>query len=105
MTIYYPKGSEWRKWDLHIHSPASILENGFGSDWDVYVATLFKTILKKEIAVIGITDYFTIDGYKKIKEEYLANDDKLRTLFSAEEIEKIKKILILPNIEFRSGIF
>lgn len=101
----YPKGSEWRKWDLHVHSPASILYNEFGDDWDEYVKTLFKTLIEKEIAVVGITDYFSVDGYKKITEEYLANDTKLGELFSAEEIEKIKQIRVLPNIEFRSDIF
>lgn len=101
----YPKGSEWRKWDLQIHTPASVLNNGFGTDWDVYVKNLFKILIQKEIAVLGITDYFTIDGYKKITEEYLRNDDKLEQLFSQSEIEKIKTILIIPNIEFRSDIF
>jgi len=105
MENYLTKGSVWRKWDLHVHTPASVLYNGFGSDWDIYVKTLFKTLIEKEIAVVGITDYFTIDGYKKIKEQYLANDAKLQELFSAEEIEKIKEIQVLPNIELRSDIF
>ena len=105
MKNTYTRGSEWRKWDLHVHTPASVLNNGFGSNWDTYVTTLFKTLIEKEIAIVGITDYFTIDGYKKIKEEYLANDTKLKTLFSIDEIDKIKKILIIPNIEFRSDIF
>jgi energy-coupling factor transporter ATP-binding protein EcfA2 len=103
--LQYRKGSEWRKWDLHVHTPASILNNGFGSNWDEYVKTLFKTLIEKEIAVVGITDYFTVDGYKKIKEEYLSNDIKLKELFSDQEIEKIKNILVIPNIEFRSDIF
>lgn len=31
----FPKGSEWRKWDLHIHTPASALNNQFnGTDID-----------------------------------------------------------------------
>lgn len=105
MSNSYPRGSEWRKWDLHIHTPASILHNGFGSDWDAYVKALFKKLIEKKIAAVGVTDYFTIEGYKKIKQEYLAKDSKLRTLFSPEEIEKIKQILVLPNIEFRSDIF
>ena len=25
----YQKGSEWRKWDLHVHTPASALNNQF----------------------------------------------------------------------------
>lgn len=98
-------GSIWRKWDLHVHTPESVLNNGFGSDWDEYVKNLFKALITNDIAVVGITDYFTIDGYKKIKEEYLSNDTKLASLFSTDEIEKIKKIQIIPNIEFRSNIF
>lgn len=101
----FKQGSIWRKWDLHVHTPASVLNNGFGSDWDVYVQKLFKTLIEKEIAVVGITDYFNIDGYKKIKEEYLTNQTKLEQLFTTEEIIKIKEILILPNIEFRSNVF
>lgn len=96
-----PRGSIWRKWDLHVHTPCSVLNNGFGDDFDLYVKTLFKTAITKNIAAIGITDYFTIDGYKKIIEDYLNEPNKLRELFSDEEIEKIKKILILPNIELR----
>ena len=86
----YSKGSEWRVWDLHVHSPASELNNGFGNDWDNYVKTLFKKALETNIAVIGITDYFTIEGYKKIKNDYLGNDNKLKELFSEDEIIKIK---------------
>ncbi|MBT3209831.1 MAG: hypothetical protein HN704_11670 [Bacteroidetes bacterium] len=95
------RGSIWRKWDLHIHTPYSVLNNGFDNDFDLYVQTLFKTAISKNIATIGITDYFTIDGYKKIIEEYINNSEKLNELFSSEEIYKIKQILILPNIEFR----
>ncbi len=95
------RGSIWRKWDLHIHTPFSVLNNGFGNDFDNYVKEIFKRAIEKKIAVIGITDYFTIDGYKKIISDYLNNEEKLKELFSDLEIEGIKKILILPNIEFR----
>lgn len=94
-------GSIWRKADFHIHTPHSALSNSFGDDFDNYVQKLFKTAIEKKVHIIGITDYFTIEGYKKIKKEYLENPEKLITLFSNEEIEKIKKILLLPNIEFR----
>lgn len=95
------RGSIWRKCDFHIHTPFSALGNQFGSDFDQYVQTIFKKAIEKKIEVIGVTDYFTIDGYKKIKTEYLQNDEKLKILFSDEEIAKIKNILVLPNIEFR----
>jgi hypothetical protein len=104
MSSLYEAGSEWRRWDLQVHTPESVLNNGFGSDWDAYVQKLFKTLIEKEITAVGITDYFTVDGYKKLKEEYLANDSKLQALFSTEEIDKIKRILVIPNIEFRSNI-
>jgi len=98
----YPKGSEWRKWDLQVHTPFSHLNNEFGNDFDKYVKEIFKKALEKNIAAIGITDYFTINGYKKLKNEYLNNIERIRDLgFSNEEITKIKQILILPNIEFR----
>lgn len=94
-------GSEWRRWDLHIHTPESGMANGF-SNWDSYIKSLFTKAIEKKIAVIGVTDYFTIDGYKKIK-EYLADDQKLASLFGQDQelISKIHTIRILPNIEFR----
>lgn len=97
----YPKGSEWRKWDLHVHTPLSVLNNGFGNDWDSYVQSLFKKAIEHDISVIGITDYYLPEGYKKLKKEYLYNPDKLSSLFSEAEIKKIQEIMVFPNIEFR----
>jgi ABC-type lipoprotein export system ATPase subunit len=94
------RGSEWRKWDLQVHTPASHLNNQFEGGWDKYVQTLFRTLIAKDVAVVGLTDYFTIDGYKVVR-EYLADDAKLAKLFEAEEIAKVKAIRVLPNIEFR----
>lgn len=99
------RGSEWRKWDLQVHTPASHLNNQFGSDWDTYVQNLFRTLIAKDVAAVGLTDYFTIEGYKTVKEKYLADESKLATLFSEEEIVKIGAIRILPNIEFRLNRF
>ncbi len=99
-TSPYNRGSEWRKWDLQIHTPASALNNGFGSDWDTYLQKLFKAAIKEDIAAVGVTDYFHIEGYKKVK-SYLGDTAKMKALFSDEEREAISKILILPNVEFR----
>ncbi len=101
MNKLYNKGSEWNKWDMHIHTPDSILNNGFGDNWDEYVKKLFKSAIKEKIVAIGITDYFSIDGYKKIKQDYLSNEVKLQELFAEDEIEKIRNIFVFPNIEFR----
>ncbi|MFJ2682198.1 TrlF family AAA-like ATPase [Pseudomonas sp. NPDC087342] len=97
----FSKGSEWRKWDLHVHTPASVLENKFGDDWDEYVKILFKKAIEYEIRAIGITDYFLPEGYKILKEQYLNDPAKMASIFSFEEIEKINKIAVFVNIEFR----
>ena len=65
----YQKGSEWRKWDLHVHTPASALNNQFegtneDEKLDKYLAKLASLM---DISVLGLTDYFSIEGYKKVK--------------------------------------
>ena len=44
--MHHYKGSEWNKWDLHIHTPESGMANQFGNDWDKYVLSLFKSVTK-----------------------------------------------------------
>ena len=95
------KGSEWNKWDLHIHTPESGMANEFGNDWDKYVQSLFRSASANYIVAIMLTDYFTIDGYTKLLTDYLEDDDKLNSLFTLAEISSIKNITIFPNIEFR----
>src|SRR3989344_1566568 len=90
MSTQYPKGSEWRKWDLHIHSPLSILNNQFpklsngNPNWELFL----QKIETLDMAVIGITDYFSIDGYKELQ--------KFKTQGRLQNIHAI-----IPNIEFR----
>ena len=78
--------------DLQIHTPASHLNNQFGDDWDAYIQRLFRAAIQRELAVIGLTDYFTIDGYKIVKQQYLSDPEKLDQLFTPDEIEQIKRI-------------
>lgn len=79
-------GSEWRRWDLHVHTPDSILETQYKSDWKHYLDVIESK--GDEVSVIGVTDYYTISGYEKMlqhkSEGRLSNID---TMF--------------PNIEFR----
>ncbi len=81
------RGSEWRRWDLHIHTPYSF-EHSYTS-WDSYLDTLEKI---QNVSVIGITDYFSIEGYKKLLQE--RKDGRIQN-----------SDLILPNIELRLSIF
>jgi len=96
----YTKGSEWKKWDLHVHTKGTGKNDQFKSKtFDDFCVTLFKKALEKGIAAIGITDYFNIDNYTKIK-EFINKIDSC-TDFTDEEKKKIKRIFILPNVELR----
>jgi hypothetical protein len=89
------RGSEWFKCDLHIHTPLSIVATEYQGDdddqkWENFILGLEG--LPSEIKVIGINDYFFIDGYKKI--------------LGDKKNGRLKKIdLILPSIEFRIKAF
>ncbi|MCC8991995.1 MAG: hypothetical protein LM514_05350 [Streptococcus sp.] len=99
-TPIYPRGSEWRKWDLQVHTPFSSLNNGFGSDFPAYAKQLIERACKDDIAVVGITDYFTIQGYTELK-KLLADESALKALVGEYLAERAAGILFLPNIELR----
>jgi predicted ATPase len=87
-------GAEWHKWDLHVHTPASV-EQHYGDSrqeatWDSYINAL--AALPPEIRAIGISDYFTLDGYRRV----LAASD-------AGRLPNLQ--LILPVIELRLTSF
>lgn len=86
-------GSFWSKWDLHVHTPDSIIEH-YGKHkeniWDAYIADLNN--LSESITVLGINDYLFLDGYKKVKQ-----------YFDEGKLPKIKKLF--PVIELRLKIF
>ncbi len=53
----YPRGSEWRKWDLHIHSTYSQESRAKLSPKEI-----FEAASKNNIAVVSITDHSNVDG-------------------------------------------
>lgn len=65
-----PRGSIWRKWDLHVHTPISIVNNYEGNildeKWEKFICDI--EALPQEFKVIGINDYLFLDGYKKVLE-------------------------------------
>lgn len=88
----YPKGAEWRRWDLHVHTPDSKLGASFaGVTWPAYLSALEAAAVKHGVAVIGATDYMCIDGYEKL---LAARSDK-----TAPRLQSVA--LLIPNIEFR----
>jgi ABC-type lipoprotein export system ATPase subunit len=99
----FPRGSEWRKWDLQVHTPFSALNNGFGTDFPAYAKQLIEKACSAGIAVVGITDYFTIEGYSALR-KLLADEPALRALVGDDHAAKAAGILFLPNIELRTSI-
>ena len=93
---HFERGSEWRRWDLHIHTPGTIKNDQYeGSSseekWNNFYDAISSYIGDasdplKAIEVIGITDYLSIDNYLKI-----VADKRLPKSIS----------LVLPNVELR----
>ncbi len=65
MTNY--KGSFWSKWDLHVHTPDSIVSE-YGGNWGRFIDDIEN--LPEEFKVIGINDYIFLEGYKRVVEEH-----------------------------------
>ncbi len=88
------RGSEWNIWDLHVHTPASIVHQFAAGDdcdeWENYIRDLEG--LPAEVKVLGINDYLFIDGYRRVKEY--------------KEQGRLQNIdLLLPVVEFRLSQF
>lgn len=96
----FGRGSEWRKWDLHIHTKGTNKNDNFtSSDFNSFCITLFKKALDKNIEAIGITDYFDIKNFIKVR-DFVSNIDSCSDFEDHEKLI-IKNIFILPNIELR----
>lgn len=80
----YPRGSEWRRWDLHVHTPGTALNDQFGS-WDDYLAAIES---QSDVRVIGITDYLSITNYSRLKQD--------KATGRLQDVD-----LLIPNVEFR----
>lgn len=79
------RGSEWRKWDLHIHSPYThSTSNKYNN---TTIEEFCNEILRKEIKVIGLTNYFYIT-----ENEYNEINSHLKN-----------NCLVIPNFEFRAS--
>jgi ABC-type lipoprotein export system ATPase subunit len=60
MVLHSASGSNWNIWDLHVHSPASFGGNEY--------AAFIGNVSQSKAAALGINDYCSIAGYKKIIE-------------------------------------
>jgi ABC-type lipoprotein export system ATPase subunit len=100
-TREFPRGSEWRRWDLQVHTPYSELNNGFGHDFEAYAKALFRAAIARDIHAIGVTDYFSVEGYRRLK-ALVGDERRLEALLGHEDAAKAQLILLLPNIELRT---
>jgi len=87
------RGSVWRKWDLHIHTPASYFWNGakFTGDKahdDILILEMIKAINEADAVAFCFMDYWTFDGWFSLKEYISRNPGVLK-----------KKVF--PGIELR----
>jgi ABC-type lipoprotein export system ATPase subunit len=88
-------GSTWKKWDLHVHTPSSLVHNYPGANqdeaWEAFLVDL--EALPPEFKAIGINDYIFIDGYERARKAKL-------------EQGRLSNIdLLLPVIELRLDKF
>lgn len=92
---YFPRGSEWRKWDLHVHTPASFHWNGGKrlSQMNPEEKTeafkiMLDTINESDVAIFAIMDYWTFDGYNEFLKTIQENSWQLNKT-------------VLPGMELR----
>ncbi|KND50677.1 MAG: ATPase involved in DNA repair [Parcubacteria bacterium C7867-001] len=90
----YNRGSEWRKWDLHIHTPASFHWNGGKRFFEMTAPEkeqafqkMLETINNSDVAAFAMTDYWTFDGYLEFKDYIKRKNLKLnKTVFPGMEL-------------------
>lgn len=85
------RGSEWRRWEPHIHAPGTVLNNQFGGTdpWTGYLASV--EALVPPIEAIAVTDYYVTDTYEEVCRHKAAG-----------RLPGVQ--LVFPNIEVRLDV-
>lgn len=85
------RGSEWRRWEPHIHAPGTVMNNQFGDPnaWHDYLTALEQAT--PHIEAIAVTDYYVTDTYEEVLRQKAAG-----RLSAAQ--------LIFPNVELRLDV-
>lgn len=84
-------GSQWRRWEPHIHTPETVLNNQYGGSdpWNEYLSRIEQ--LTPAIEALSVTDYYVTDNYEKVIN--YKNSGRLPDVN-----------LIFPNIELRLDV-
>lgn len=92
----FGRGSEWRQWDLHVHTPASFQWNGrkFSRDPNAAANTalideMIDALKSAEPSVFALMDYWTFDGWFALKRRLIET--------TAPKLAKT----VFPGIELR----
>lgn len=85
------RGSEWRRWEPHIHTPGTVLNNQFGGvgAWETYLSNI--EACSPMIEALGVTDYYLTETYEEVRQHK-----------SAGRVPNVS--LIFPNIELRLSV-
>ena len=85
------RGSEWRRWEPHIHAPGTVMNNQFSglNAWHDYLTALEEAT--PVIETIAVTDYYVTDTYEEV-----LNHKAAGRLPAAK--------LIFPNVELRLDV-
>ncbi len=88
----FSKGSIWRKWDLQIHVPGAKHADQYQTEDGVDVWEKFIDYIKNsDVAVFGITDYFSIESYEIFQRKI-------------KDIPELKNKTFFPCVEFRLDV-
>ena len=91
MSLNDRRGSIWRRWEPHIHTPETILEDQFSSEdpWEDYLSAIESS--SPVIEVLGVTDYWSVDRYTDVR--------------AYKESGRLSAVrLLFPNVEIRFAI-
>lgn len=60
------RGSEWRRWEPHIHAPGTVMNNQFNGPnaWGDYLTALERAT--PVIEAVAVTDYYVTDTYEEV---------------------------------------
>lgn len=121
----FPRGSEWRKWDLHVHTPGTKLNNKYkfsklDEEERNRANALYEkcknmsvvnqvneqrakewllwidTIHNSDISVVGVTDYYSLENF------FLACDF-YNIYKKIESVHEDESVVFFPNLEFRTN--
>lgn len=85
------RGSQWHRWDPHIHGPGTVLNDQFGGGdpWEAYLQAIESCTPR--IEALGITDYYTTSTYEEVRRH-----------MEQGRLQSVK--LLFPNIELRLDV-